>query len=50
MSIRTHPGRAGSTLLGALLLVSVLIFVGLIVLQVLELTHYGGDPTVWPPK
>ena len=40
--------RGGSTLLGVLALVSVLLFVALIALQVMEFLHYGANPTIWP--
>ena len=46
MTTSTH--RSGSTLLGALMLVVTIAFVGLIALQAMELLHYQSAPSVWP--
>jgi len=35
-------------IMGALALVAVLLFIGLIGLQVAELLHYRADPSIWP--
>ena len=39
---------SGSTLIGVLTLLSVLMVVALVVLQILEWQHYGADPSIWP--
>ena len=40
--------KLGSTWIAVLLLLSVLCFVGLVVLQVMEWQTYGGESSVWP--
>lgn len=39
---------SSSNWMGALALVAVLLFLGLIGLQVAEWLYYSSDPTVWP--
>ncbi len=40
--------KSGSTLMGALALVAVLLFLALIGLQVAEMLYYRADPSIWP--